>query len=161
MFQVSEICSSRLRPICLPDTSCIWCWSVPHGVLHHQLLSLSPTTHSWMLSSATGWYLLVPLTDSRSGWGWNDLCSQLVQPSCLGRAIQSQFPSIMSRWLLSISKDGESTTSLGQLVPVLGHCQSEKVLHMFRGILLCFRVYSLPLLLSAWLHPLQSSFSYL
>lgn len=36
-----------------------------------------------------------------------------VQPHCLGRATWSRVP--MARWLLNVSKDGDSTTSFGNL----------------------------------------------
>lgn len=42
----------------------------------------------------------------------------LVQPLCSNKVAQSQLPKTMSRQLLNISKDVESTTSLGNI------CQS-------------------------------------
>ena len=57
----------------------------------------------------------------------------------------------MSRWLLNISKDRESTTNS---VPALSHPLLKKCVLMFRGNLLCLSLCSLPLVLSlkrAWL----------
>ena len=42
-----------------------------------------------------------------------------VQPHCSSRATYSQFPRTMTRQLLSISKDGDSTSSLGNLCQCL------------------------------------------
>ena len=39
----------------------------------------------------------------------------LVQPPCSGRATYSSLPRTVSRWLLNMSKDGDSTVSLGNL----------------------------------------------
>ena len=49
--------------------------------------------------------------------------AHLVQPPHPSRATQSQLPRTMPRGLLSISKDGDSTTSLGNLC----HPQSKKM----------------------------------
>ena len=72
----------------------------------------------------------------------------LVQPLCSSRATHSWLARTMSRQLLSISKDGDSTTSLGNLcqcsvTPVVTKC-----FPMFRGNLQCFGVCPLPLVLS-------------
>ena len=67
--------------------------------------------------------------------------SPLVQPPLLKAA----FPRTMSRQLLSISKDGDSTTSLGNLSQGSATLTVTKRFWMFRGDLLCFSVCPLPL----------------
>ena len=57
-------------------------------------------------------------------------------------------PRTMSRWLLNISKDGGSTTSLSNLCQCLVTCTVKKCFPMFGGNLLCFSVCTLPLVLS-------------
>lgn len=68
----------------------------------------------------------------------------LVQPLCSNKVAQSQLPKTMSRQLLNISKDVESTTSLGNI------CQSLewKNILVLRGNLLCLSLWPLPLVLS-------------
>lgn len=39
----------------------------------------------------------------------------LVQPPCLSRVTWTQLPWTMSRWLLKMSEDGDSTVSLDNL----------------------------------------------
>jgi len=72
--------------------------------------------------------------------------SQLVQAPCSSRTTYSQLPRTVSRWLLNISKEGDSTASLGNL------CQcsvtAKKCFLMFRGNLLCLSLCPLPLVLS-------------
>lgn len=42
--------------------------------------------------------------------------SHLVQSPCSRKTTQSRLPSTMSRWLFKISKEGDSVTSLGNLL---------------------------------------------
>ena len=91
------------------STSCASC-----GVYKPQMLSSAPGCY---------WHLLVPLTDSQSGWGRKGGSGgQLVQPPA-----QAGPPRATSRRLLNISKDGESTTSLGNLCQCLVTSHSQKV----------------------------------
>jgi len=57
---------------------------------------------------------------------------------CSSRAIYSQSPRTMFRWLLSICKDGDSTTSLGNLCQCLATLTVKKCFLIFRQSLLCF-----------------------
>ena len=79
---------------------------------------------------------------------------------CSSRDSQSWLPSTMSRWLLSISKGGDSTASLGKLCWGSVTHAVNKCFLVFRGNHLCFSLCSLPLVLH-WgplervcLHPL-------
>lgn len=47
--------------------------------------------------------------------------SHLVLPHCSGRFTWNQLPRNVSKWLLNISKNGDSTTFTGNLFLVLGH----------------------------------------
>ena len=67
---------------------------------------------------------------------------------CLSRASYSWLPRNMFRWLLSISKDGDSTTCLGNLCQCSVTRTVKKCFPMLRGNLLCFSVCPLPLVLS-------------
>jgi len=51
----------------------------------------------------------------------------LLQLPCSCRATYSQLLRAMSRWVLSISKDGDSTNLFWQPVPVFSHPHSKKV----------------------------------
>ena len=51
----------------------------------------------------------------------------LVQPPCSGRAAESWLPRTMAKQLLNISKNGESTTSLGNLCQCLVTLTLKKV----------------------------------
>ena len=72
----------------------------------------------------------------------------LVQAPCSSRATWSRLPRTTSRWLLSISKDGNSTTPLGNLCQCSATLAGKKCFLMFRGNLLCFSLCPLPLVLA-------------
>ena len=72
----------------------------------------------------------------------------LVQLPCSSRATYSRLPRTMSRRLLNLPKDGDSTTSLGNLCQCLVTLTAKKCLLMFRANLLCFSLCPLPLVLS-------------
>jgi len=63
------------------------------------------------------------------------------------RATCSWLPGTMSRWLLSISKVGDSTTSLGNLCQCSVTFTVKKHFLTFRGNLLCFSLSPSPLVL--------------
>lgn len=83
-------------------------------------------------------------------WDSCDTCSHrvfefgrvLLRSPSSGRVIQSQLSSITSRQLSNISKDGESSTFLGDLSLSQGKC-----LLTFQRNLLCFSVCPSPLIL--------------
>ena len=87
-------------------------------------------------------------------WLWLEVTSgdDLVQPSCSSGATQSQLPRIVPRQLLEISKDGDSTASLGKLCQCLVTLTLKKCFLMFRGNLLCFSLCPLPLVLALGSH---------
>lgn len=69
----------------------------------------------------------------------------LVQPSCSSRTIWSQLPRTASWWLLSIPKDRDFTTFLGNLCLCCIILSVTTCLLMFRQRLLCFSLGPLPL----------------
>ncbi|KAK4817104.1 hypothetical protein QYF61_027967 [Mycteria americana] len=74
---------------------------------------------------------------------------QTVAPCpCRYLSLQSRLPGTVSRWLLSGSKDGDSTTSLGSLCQCLVIHTGKKCFLRFRRNLLCFSLCPLPLVLS-------------
>ena len=71
----------------------------------------------------------------------------LVQPPCSSRATYSWRPRTVPKWLLNISKDGDSTASLGSLCQCLVPPTVRKCFLMFRENLPCFSSYPKPNLL--------------
>lgn len=55
------------------------------------------------------------LTQTQSGWGGQEPLEIIWSTPCSSRATQSQLPSTISRPLLSISKDGDSTGSPSEI----------------------------------------------
>jgi len=72
----------------------------------------------------------------------------LVQPSCQSRVTYSRLHRNASRWVLNISREGDSTTSLGSLFQCSVTLRVKKFLLMFRWNFLCFSLCPLPLVLS-------------
>jgi len=72
----------------------------------------------------------------------------LVQPSCRSRTTYSRLHRTLSRWVLNISREGESTTSLGSLFQCSVTLRGKKFFLMFRQNFLCFSLCPLPLVLS-------------
>ncbi|XP_052646855.1 uncharacterized protein LOC128143559 [Harpia harpyja] len=70
--------------------------------------------------------------------------SHLVQHPC---SSLHQQPRTVSRQIVTVSKDGDSTTSLGNLCQSLVTLTLKKCFLMFRGNLLCFSLCPLPLVL--------------
>ena len=54
------------------------------------------------------------------------------------------FPRIVCRWLLNISKEGDATTSVGNVFQSSVTLSVKKFLHMFRQTFLCFDLCPLP-----------------
>jgi len=71
-----------------------------------------------------------------------------VQPSCRSRVTQSRLHRTSSRWVLSISRGGDSTTSLGSLFQCSVTLRGKKFFLMFRRNFPCFILCPLPLVLS-------------
>jgi len=61
----------------------------------------------------------------------------LVQPPCSSRATQTWLPRTVSRQLLTISKDGDCTTSLANLLQCSGTPTVKMCFLRFKQILLC------------------------
>ena len=72
----------------------------------------------------------------------------LVQPSCRSRVTYSKLHRTLSRRVLNISREGESTTSLGSLFQCSVTLRGKKFFLMFRRNFLCFSLCPLPLVLS-------------
>jgi len=71
-----------------------------------------------------------------------------VQPPCRSRVIYSRLHRTLSRWVLNISREGDSTTSLGNLFQCSITLRVKKFFLMFRRNFLCFGLCPLPLVLS-------------
>ena len=71
-----------------------------------------------------------------------------VHPPCRSRVTQSRLHRTLSRWVLNISREGDSTTSLGSLCQGSITLRVKKFFNVFRGNFLCFNLCPLPLVLS-------------
>ena len=72
----------------------------------------------------------------------------LVQPSCRSRVTYSRLHRTTSRRVLNISREGDSTTSLGSLFQGSITLRGKKFFLMFSWNFLCFSLCPLPLVLS-------------
>jgi len=72
----------------------------------------------------------------------------LVQPLCRSRVTYSRLHRTLSRRVLNISKEGDSTTSPGSLFQCSITLRVKKFFLMFRRNFLCFILRPLPLVLS-------------
>jgi len=72
----------------------------------------------------------------------------LLQPSCRSRVTYSRLHRAASRWVLNISREGDSTTYLGSLFQCSVTLRGKKFFLMFRRNFLCFSLCPLPLVLS-------------
>ena len=75
---------------------------------------------------------------------------QLVQPSCQSRVTYSRLHRTVSRLVLNISREGESTTSLGNLFQFSITLRGRKFFLMFRQNFLCLSLCPLPLICPAY-----------
>ena len=62
--------------------------------------------------------------------------SHLVQPPCRSRVTYSRLHRTLSRWVLNISREGDSTASLGSLFQGSVTLRGKKFFLMFRWNLL-------------------------
>jgi len=60
----------------------------------------------------------INITESQNRWGWRNLWRHLVQPSRSNKDTKSRVTRTISGQLLNISKEGDSTASVGSLC----HC---------------------------------------
>jgi len=74
--------------------------------------------------------------------------SHLGQPPCRSRVTYSRLHRTTFRRLLNISREGDSTTSLGSLCQCSVTLRGKKFFLMFRWNFLCFSLCPLPLVLS-------------
>jgi len=72
----------------------------------------------------------------------------LVQPPCRSRVTQSRLDRTFSRQVLNISREGNSTTSLGSRFQCSVTLRGKKFFLMFSWNFLCFSLCPLPLVLS-------------
>ena len=71
-----------------------------------------------------------------------------VQPPCRSRVTYSRLHRTLSRRVLNISREGDSTTSLSSLFQGSINLRGKKFFLMFRRNFLCFSFCALPLVLS-------------
>jgi len=71
----------------------------------------------------------------------------LVQPPCQSRVTYSRLHRTASRQVLNISREGESTTSLGNLFQGSVTLRGKKFFLLFRWDFLCFSLCLFPLVL--------------
>ena len=72
----------------------------------------------------------------------------LVQPPCRSRVTYSRLHRTAFRRVLNISREGDSTTSLGSLFQCSVTLRGKKFFLMFRSTCLCFSLCPLPIVLS-------------
>ena len=87
------------------------------------------------------------LNDSMVGVG-RDLCGSPSPTPCWSRVTQSRLHRTLSRRVWNISREGDSTTSLGRLFQSSVTLRGKKFFLMFRRNFLCFSLCPLPLVLS-------------
>jgi len=87
--------------------------------------------------------------------------SHLVQPHFQSSVTYSRLHRTLSRWVLNISREGESTSSLGSLFQGSVTLRGKKFFLMFKWNFLCFSLCPFPLVLllaplkRVWPHPLD------
>ena len=77
-----------------------------------------------------------------------DLCGSSSPTPCRSRVTYSRLHRTLSRWVLNISREGDSTTSLGSLFQCSITLRGKKFFLMFRWNFLGFSLCPLPLVLS-------------
>jgi len=78
-----------------------------------------------------------------------DLCGSSSPTPCQSRVTQSRLHKTASRWVLNISREGDSTTSLGSLCQGSVILRVKKFFLMFSWSFLCFSLCPLPLVSGA------------
>ena len=77
----------------------------------------------------------------------SDLCGSSSPTPCQSRVTYSRLHRTLSRWVLNISREGDATTSLGNLFQCSITLRGKKFFLMFRWNFLCFSLCPLPLVL--------------
>ena len=77
-----------------------------------------------------------------------DLCGSPSPTPCRSRVTQSRPQRTLSRWVLNISREGDSTASLGSLGQGSVTLRGKKFFLIFRRNFLCLSLCPLPLVLS-------------
>lgn len=126
-------------------------YPIPKGFPYHSvsLLSFPFITYSVLEEIMQRWRgTRTMITESQSSWEWKEaLVVSLFNP-LLKQGHPSQLLRIISRWVLNISKDGDTTASLGSLFLCLVTLRVKKCFQMFWSSLLCFCLCLLPCILS-------------
>jgi len=105
-------------------------------------LSISQTWPPWYFST---WYL-GRITESQGLEGTS--VGHQAQPHCRSRVTYSRLHRTLSRQVLNISREGDSTTSLGSVFQCSVTLRGKKFFLMFRRNFPCFILCPLPLVLS-------------
>ena len=88
------------------------------------------------------------ITESQNGRGWKGPLWSSSPPPLPKQGLLQQAAQDLVQWVFNISREGDSTTSLGSLFQCSVTLRGKKFLLMLRRNFLCFRLYPLPLVLS-------------
>ena len=103
----------------------------------------------WLLYMSISWWFLLPyITEYRMVGAGRDLCGSPSPTPCWSRVTQSRLHRTASKWVLNISREGDSTASLGSLCQGSVTLRGKKFFLMFSWNFLCFSLCPLPLVLS-------------
>ena len=112
------------------DSLCVL-WAEPHS---YMLFPLLKVVHNYGRTSAESLQkrvnLLLRITECSGLEGTS--VSHLVQPSCRNKVTYSRQQTTLSRQVLNISREGDSTTSLGSLFQCSVTLRGKKFFLMFR-----------------------------
>ena len=119
-----------------------------HSPAMLQKMSLAPSPKHCPLSQALPMDLLQNhrITECQGLEGTS--VGHPVQPSHRSRVTYSRLQRTLSRWVQNISREGDSTTSLGSLCQCSVTLKVKKFFLMFRQNFRCFSLCPLPLVLS-------------
>ena len=92
------------------------------------------------------WVAEINTQNHRMSGGGRDLCGSSSPPPCRSRVAYSRLHRTLSRQVLNISREGDSTTSLGSLCQGSTTLRGKKFFLMFRRNFLCFSLCPLTLI---------------